>query len=563
MHQLVQGILGKFVADQQLDGLDLEEQFERLAGWCVLSPHLPAGATLEDTMAGNETVGIDSVAIVIGDDLVLDADDVREIAEGAKTIDADLVFIQAKTSESFSRAEILNFGESVCAFFSPEQPVESVFIKTRREAKDTLYAESSKFRNRRPRLSLSFVTTGKVPVGDQNITQALDGIKYRLRETDLFDAVEFVLIGAADLHKRFSALEHREEATISFSRRVSLPRIPGVKEAFVGVVEATEFLKLVQDEDSDNIKTSVFYDNVRDFQDLNPVNAGMLETLEDSGSSPLFPVMNNGVTVVAKEIRPVGDDVTIEDYQIVNGCQTSHVLFAARESLTSDVLVPLRLVVTEEDQVASLITKATNRQTPVEEGSLQALTDYQKELESFFGAQTGKKRLFYERRSRQYSGQSVEQTRVIPPATAMRAFVAVVLDEPHSASRYYRRLYERVPTAIFNPEQRHELYYVSSLAWYRLDVALRRKQVAAELRPVRYHVLTAARHLAAIDPMPPHNSAKVGAWSAKFADLLVDEQASVQLFKAAGKKVLDAGGGSVSRDTAKRERFTRELLDTL
>ena len=45
------------------------------------------------------------------------------------------------------------------------------------------------------------------------------------------------------------------------------------------------------------MKTSVFYDNVRDFQDMNIVNQGIAETLMNRDSAILFPVLNNGVTV--------------------------------------------------------------------------------------------------------------------------------------------------------------------------------------------------------------------------------------------------------------------------
>ena len=81
----------------------------------------------------------------------------------------------------------------------------------------------------------------------------------------------------------------------------------------------SEFKKLIID-DNDNI-ANVFDDNVRDFQgSSNPVNAKISETLE-SDNPFLFSVVNNGVTVVANEIKTSGNTFTIVNYQIVNGCQ--------------------------------------------------------------------------------------------------------------------------------------------------------------------------------------------------------------------------------------------------
>lgn len=88
--------------------------------------------------------------------------------------------------------------------------------------------------------------------------------------------------------------------------------------------------------------------------------------------------MNNGVTVIAKTLRTTGNRFYIEDYQIVNGCQTSHILFDQRDVIDTSVMVPLRLISTKDEDVIGSIIKATNRQTEVKEEQLLALSDFQK-----------------------------------------------------------------------------------------------------------------------------------------------------------------------------------------
>ena len=112
--------------------------------------------------------------------------------------------------------------------------------------------------------------------------------------------------------------------------------------------------------------------------------------------------MNNGVTIIAKTLRATANRFYIEDYQIVNGCQTSHVLFDRKEALDSTVMVPLRLIATKDDDVIASIIVATNRQTEVREEQLLALSSFQKKLEAFFSSFDEAQRLYYERRSRQY-----------------------------------------------------------------------------------------------------------------------------------------------------------------
>lgn len=172
--------------------------------------------------------------------------------------------------------------------------------------------------------------------------------------------------------------------------------------------------------------------------------------------------------------------------------------------------------------------------------------------------------MYYERRSKQYNSQRVEQTRVISPLVQMRAFAAFALDEPHSGSRYYRGLYERVPAEIFNSTHRHEVYYTAALAWYRLDVALRRKLLDPAFRVLRYPLLTALKYVAIPgQPMPALNSRQVVAYCETLNNILVDEQKSIDLFRKSSDAILEGGPTVITRDIVKRERFTRELLDRL
>ena len=220
MNQLVQGLLTKFVEDQAFVGLSQSEAFERLAVWCILARALPTGSSIDDLMAGNETVGIDALAIVANEELILDEQDAEDVTSGGHTVDVDFTFVQAKTSEKFERPDILNFGESVVDFFSTTPGlVTSKFIQERRPAKDTLYAKSPLFRNRRPTARLAYVTSGSVP-DDPNINSAVNAVVAKLQATSLFEEVQFELLGAAEIHRSFSQIET--------GKRLPAPRHQGI-----------------------------------------------------------------------------------------------------------------------------------------------------------------------------------------------------------------------------------------------------------------------------------------------------------------------------------------------
>jgi len=124
-----------------------------------------------------------------------------------------------------------------------------------------------------------------------------------------------------------------------------------------------------------DIMKSAFIDNVRDFQGENPVNVDIARTIKE-GHFDQFVLRNNGITIVAKNIRPTSNQYLLEDYQIVNGCQTSHVIYENRALIRDTLLVPIKLIHTEDEDVAQAIIKSTNKQTLVDENDLLAFTPY-------------------------------------------------------------------------------------------------------------------------------------------------------------------------------------------
>jgi AIPR protein len=113
--------------------------------------------------------------------------------------------------------------------------------------------------------------------------------------------------------------------------------------------------------------------------------------------------MNNGVTIIARGLKQVGNTFTIENFQIVNGCQTSNVLFDQRDKLQdSAIQVPLRLIWTNDDNVIDSVVTGTNQQTELTPEQIYARTEFAKKLEKHFESYPEAIRLHYERRDGQY-----------------------------------------------------------------------------------------------------------------------------------------------------------------
>jgi hypothetical protein len=223
-------------------------------------------------------------------------------------------------------------------------------------------------------------------------------------------------------------------------------------------------------------------------------------------------------------------------------------------------MVPLRLIATQDEEVIASIVKATNRQTEVKEEQLIALSDFQKKLEAYFLTFNEPNRLYYERRSRQFNNvPGIEKTRIVTPANLIRAFASMYLEEPHRTTRTYRALVEKVGTDIFAPEHKLEPYYACALALYRLEYLFRNQVLESKLKPARYHILLAARLLAAPERPPLMNSHAMARYSDKLIELLSDPARAENLLVRAARTVDATAQGNFHRDHIRTQPFTEEL----
>jgi hypothetical protein len=303
----------------------------------------------------------------------------------------------------------------------------------------------------------------------------------------------------------------------------------------------------------------LFFDNVRDWQGYNDVNSGIKKTLE-STDKDRFVLMNNGVTVIARTVIPSGDNFTIEDYQIVNGCQTSHVLYDERELLDDSVSIPIRLISTRDEEVTKAIIKATNWQTQITEEQLFALEEFPKTLELFFDS-VKTERLYFERRSRQYESAQVEKSRVITFDGMIKAFAGMFLNEPHRTTKNYKSVKAKLGKDIFAKNQRLEPYYAAALAAYRVEAAFKGKRIPAVLKPARFQILLAIRILTGGYMMPALSANKMEQYCEKIVVALKDSVTAEAVIQNALQVVQTATFGNTERDNLRSESFTESVIN--
>jgi len=560
LDRISKSLLDEFSAEASLDKLQEETRFEHFAAYLALSRHHAEAFSSGDLVTGSGgDTGIDAIAILVNGVLVLDPDEVKELADTNGYVDATFVFVQAERSSSFETAKIGQFGFGVNDFFAekPKLP-RNEHITSAASIMAAVYGQSSKFKRGKPHCRLYYVTTGKW-TGDQNLEVRRTAVAEDLAKLNIFGQIEFSPVDADGIQALYRQAKNAIAREFTFVHRAVVPEMPGVKEAHIGLVSASEFLTLI-DDGSGGILKSLFYDNVRDWQDYNEVNSEIRDTIASVSERARFALMNNGITIIAKNVRATANKFVIEDYQIVNGCQTSHVLFEQRQHLDSSVHIPLRLIATDDEDVVAAIVKATNRQTEVKQEQLIALSDFQKKIEAYFSSMEPPLRLFYERRSRQYGAASgIEKARIITPNNLIRTYASMFLAEPHRTTRNYRRLLERVGSDIFGSGHRLEPYYVAGAAFYLLETFFRTGLIDPKFKPARFQVLMAARILANPDRPPRPNSHDLARYADQIAAMLWHTDKAFGLFSKAVSLVEAVAKGSLDGDTVRTEPFTDSL----
>lgn len=496
MDRITKGYLENFAASQELKAsVGDSKLFEMFASFCILSREYSESFDISEVITGGGgDNGVDAIAIIANNILIHSSEEFDDLVEQNHTIsELKFIFIQAKTSPAFNGGDIATFGFGVRDLFK-ESPEMVQNTETKEKAAIISHIlDNMVYVKDKPKCLLYYVTPGKW-CNDENVIARIDGVHSDLMSENLFSSVDFYPVDADFLQRLYKSTIDKIQAEIDFPDRVTLPEMDKIEEAYLGILPAPQFLSLVSN--GDGIIKSILYDNIRDFQGAsNDVNQEISETLA-SAESDKFVVFNNGITIICKGLRNiVRNKFLLTDYQIVNGCQTSHILYLNKDRLTEKIFVSVKIISTSDEETVNRIVKATNRQTEVTDEQLMALNDFNKKLEAFYQTFTGSQRLYYERRSKQYSNMSeIEKVRVISIPSQIKSFSSMFLDKPHLASRYYGRLIKD-NSVIFTHNHSPLPYYTASYALYKIEFLIRNKQIDQVFNRYRYHIIMLIKYL--------------------------------------------------------------------
>ena len=546
MKPILQSYLNDFNENLGLNLKKEDDIFERFAIYCILYKELYPNFSISpedlETINTGDNRGVDNIAFIVNGRLITSLDDIKEIFKQNPRNRIKIVFEQSKRQDNIEESDINYFITIMKDFFNEDPSFElSKDVKNLHEILRFIYKNFTKVESFNALAVCSYIgdfDTRSKKTFLENLTKDVNNL--RIFKNGKF---EIHIADINELIRLYDKTKSIEEAEFKFSDKVEIRDIENVDEAYIGYLPYKEFVKILIDEDG-KIR-NLFYDNVRDFLGFEEakVNEDIKETLEKDISS--FPLLNNGLTIIAESNEGRGSNFILHNFQIVNGCQTSHVIYETihKNNLNPDLNIPIKLIITSNEDLKNKIIIATNNQTQIPEEQLEALTEFQNNLEKFYEIESRKLpvKVFYERRTNQYKGKSVRVKEIINIREQLKLFTSVFLEKPHKASASYSKVYKEEQDNIFKENHTVYSYAISGFLnnYFREFLG---KSIDRKYNKARYHIFLAFRIL--FEPFPfflqeINSERKMEKYYKVFKNLFGNKEKMSKCFNYAIKNVID------------------------
>lgn len=280
-------------------------------------------------------------------------------------------------------------------------------------------------------VKMVFVTTR---AGDHNAAEFLSALRQNGQSLDLWDRKR--LIGQHQNLARKTRVPGKHRFTLGH---------PAIKytaakhiRACVAPVRALDVATMPGISDR-----SLFSLNVRLSLGRTRVNKDLEGALKQKQEHPNFLFFHNGITVICRKLTPRRTQVEIEDYSVVNGCQSAVAFFENQPHLTPELLILARFIeVGDDDALAEEITYRSNNQNGINMRDLRSNDRIQLNLKRQFEKEfKGDFQYAIKAGEPVIAGASINNDR------AGQLLMALYLDEPYNAHQKYRIFstdYERV-----------------------------------------------------------------------------------------------------------------------
>jgi len=137
---------------------------------------------------------------------------------------------------------------------------------------------------------------------------------------------------------------------------------------FVFPAKAKEIAQLKGIQDS-----TIFDKNVRYWLGNTRINREIAKTLGMSNEHDRFFLYNNGITIICEDATILDNKLDVENYSVVNGCQTVLTLYNNQNALADNIKVLVKVIKTGKDEeLGRRITRFNNNQNAISPRDLKS-----------------------------------------------------------------------------------------------------------------------------------------------------------------------------------------------
>ena len=475
---------------------DTEDQiFEKFVNYSELLQHQPDAFSSDlefldlVCVGGGQDAGLDGIAIKVNGYFIKSQEEIDEFLKSG-SIDIEFIFIQSKNKKKFESEHISTFINGIRAFFNKESQYPfNENVSFWRNLKDYLYDEDVILQWKgSPIVRCYYVTLGDLRphVEHEDLIR-----QFKKDMIDICDNIPFVLQGAKELKDVIDQNQNKFKAKLPFLDTMSLPGTTDVGNSCVVLCNASDYVLLLNTNDG-IIRKTLFNDNVRDFQGENAVNNEIFSTISDNPER--FVLFNNGITIVCSSFTQKNRELEIEDPQIVNGCQTSYILFNAFKSNCSldNITVIVKVISTNNGDLSNDIVRGTNRQNIVMEEAFEGTKPFHKNFEMFVNESVADfpEKIYYERRAKQYYGNpNVKLYQIFNLKILTQYSVAALLQEPYKAHLHESVLLRDYNGRLFSIKHSALPYFAVAYAFLTLEKFIKDRIIAKYFIKYKAHLL--------------------------------------------------------------------------
>lgn len=496
---MIKARINSFKDNHALQGLKEDRLFELFVNDAILRSHQPdmgvTGDALLDecSVGGSDDMGIDGLAIKVNGIFVSTSKDIDEIIELNKQISVEFIFIQSKNKDKLDSSEFGKYADGIIDFLSEcHNEPHNEKIDSLLQLKDYLFSDKIILRWRtNPVVRVYYVILGQWR-DSKHIEAKKDTLLYDIKNLHSYEDVFISFVDSIALKRFCEENENAFSAVLTAIDNFGLTEVTGVDNSLIVLFSATELIKIITTEDR-RLRQALFTDNVRDYQGETNINSEIMETIRYAPTN--FALLNNGITIVCSSVTVSNRKLTLVNPQIVNGCQTCNVLFDAYTAGIdiSKVTLLAKVIATKKDELTTSVIRGTNSQNVVYNEAFETTRDFHKHLEEFINviqSSDSNKRIYYERRSRQYSREpNISSGRIIGLKALTQSFVSVFLSSPHLGTSHEAILLKKYKNSIYVEGQSFLPYYIAALMCLAFEELRRSGMINRDTENYKHHIM--------------------------------------------------------------------------